>query len=57
MNLKDELQIQSIQLDMINPKEDPDSLIQLIEWAKQVSAKQKELQRQIDNLNRWVFPQ
>jgi len=55
MNQKGELQIQDIQLDILSP-DDPKSWIQLIEWAKQTSARQKELQRQIDKLNAWVYP-
>lgn len=55
MSTKDDLQIQNIQLDIIDPK-DPDAILQLIEFAKQTSAKQKELQRQIDRLNKWVYP-
>jgi len=56
MAQRNEIQSQNIQLDMIDPK-NSESLMQLIEWAKQTSAKQKELQRQIDRLNRWVYPQ
>ena len=55
MNTKDDLQSQNIQLDVIDPQ-DPNAILQLIEFAKQVSAKQKQLQREIDKLNRWVFP-
>lgn len=54
-NQKGDLQVQDIQLDMINP-EDPKSWDQFIEWAKQISARQKELQRQVDRLDNWVFP-
>lgn len=50
MSLKDELQAQSIQLDVIDPK-DPEALGQLIEWAKQTSARQKNLQFQVDKIN------
>ena len=50
MSLKDDLQVQSIQLDIINPS-DPAALEQLIEWAKQASAKQKDLQVKIDRIN------
>ena len=56
MSQKDDLQIQNIQLNMIDPS-DPEALLRFIEWAKQTSAKQKELQRQIDKLNNWVFPE
>jgi len=56
MSRKDDLQVQSIQLDIINP-EDPQALGQLIEWAKQASAKQKDLQFQIDRINKWLFPE
>lgn len=52
---RNDLQSQNIQLDMIDPK-DPESLLQFMEWAKQTSAKLKELQRQIDLLNKWVYP-
>lgn len=52
---KGDLQVQDIQLDVLKP-DDPDSWLQLLEWAKQVSARQKELQRQVDQLNGWVFP-
>lgn len=55
MSQKGDVQAQRIQLDMLDPK-DPESWLQLIEWAKQVSAKQNELQRQIDKLNSWLFP-
>jgi len=55
MDNKSDLQIQDIQLDVIKP-DDPKSWNQLIEWAKQMSARQKELQRQVDRLNNWVFP-
>lgn len=50
MSRKDDLQIQDIQLDIINP-EDPSALLQLVEWAKQASARQKQLQFQIDRIN------
>jgi len=50
MSRKDDLQIQDIQLDMIDPS-DPAAFQQLIEWAKQLSAKQKVLQFQIDRIN------
>ena len=55
METKDDLQIQNIQLNVIDPNS-PDALLQLIEWAKQASAKQKEQQQEIDKLNRWVYP-
>lgn len=55
MSLKDDLQVQSIQLDVIDPS-DPAALDQLIEWAKQTSAKQKDLQFQIDKINEWLLP-
>jgi len=55
MSTKDDLQVQNIQLDIIDPS-DPNAILQLIEFAKQTSAKQKEMQREIDRLNRWVFP-
>lgn len=55
MSAKDDLQTQSIQLDVINPQ-DPTALEQLIEWAKQASAKQKALQVEIDKINDWLFP-
>ena len=50
MSAKDDLQIQDIQLDIINP-EDPTAILQLSEWAKQASARQKNLQQQIDRVN------
>ena len=50
MSGKDDLQTQSIQLDVIDPK-DPTALDQLIEWAKQTSARQKALQADIDRIN------
>ena len=50
MSRKDDLQIQDIQLD-INDPEDPTAILQLIEWAKQASARQKNLQFQIDRIN------
>lgn len=55
MPQRNDLQSQNIQLDMIDPK-DPASLLQFIEWAKQISAKLKILQQQIDKLNDWVYP-
>jgi hypothetical protein len=55
MSQKDDLQVQDIQLDIVDPS-NPDSILQLIEWAKQTSARLKELQREIDRLNRWVYP-
>jgi hypothetical protein len=50
MSKKDDLQIQSIQLDIVNP-DSPEALLQLVEWAKQASARQKDLQFQIDRIN------
>ena len=50
MSRKDDLQIQDIQLDIVNP-EDPSAILQLVEWAKQASARQKQLQFQIDRIN------
>jgi hypothetical protein len=50
MSTKHDLQQQSIQLDMIDPT-DPTALEQLLEWAKQVSARSKALQEQIDRIN------
>ena len=50
MSAKDDLQIQDIQLNISDP-EDPSALLQLIEWAKQASARQKLLQFQIDRIN------
>ena len=50
MSRKDDLQVQDIQLDIVNP-ENPEALLQLIEWAKQASARQKQLQFQIDRIN------
>lgn len=55
MPQKSEIQSQNIQLDMIDPSK-PESLLQFIEWAKQISAKLKVLQRQVDKLNEWVYP-
>ena len=51
MSRKDDLQQQSIQLDIPDPSS-PEAIGQLIEWAKQASAKQKDLQFQIDRINR-----
>lgn len=53
MSLKDDLQKLDIQLDIQNEK---NIVPQLIEWSKQVSARMKEMQREIDKLNRWVYP-
>lgn len=50
MSRKDDLQVQDIQLDIIDPTK-PEGLHQLIEWAKQASARQKRLQEQIDRIN------
>ena len=50
MSAKDDLQVQDIQLD-INDPEDPSAILQLVEWAKQASARQKQLQFQIDRIN------
>ena len=52
MSTKDDLQALDIQLDIPDPK-DPNAILQLIEWAKQTSARMKKLQQQIDILNRW----
>lgn len=56
MGSKDDLQPQSIQLNVLDPT-DPNFNPRLVEWAKQTSAKLKELQQQIDMLNEWVFPE
>jgi len=55
MGTKDDLQAVDIQLDIKN-FDDKNSIAQLAEWIKQTSAKLKEMQRQIDRLNKWVYP-
>jgi hypothetical protein len=50
-----DLQALDIQISILDPK-DPEAVLQLIEWAKQVSARMKVLQNQINKLNDWVYP-
>jgi hypothetical protein len=50
-----DLQALDIQLD-IQDLNDENSIAQINEWAKQVSARLKKIQRQVDNLNKWVYP-
>ena len=54
--MNNDLQALDIQISVLSP-EDPEAVLQLIEWAKQVSAKMKVLQNQIDKLNKWIYPE
>ena len=53
MGSKDDLQMINIQLDI---QDNENITAQIIEWSKQVSARLKEIQRQVDKLNKWIFP-
>lgn len=55
MSSKDDISNLDIQIDIQDLKSE-NAALQLSEWIKQTSARMKELQRQIDALNKWVFP-